>query len=407
MDFYADIVHQLYIGKTKIGETFFSDPFEFIEQQHEHAPYKGKVFYSNLLQALPNHFGATMYPDRFRQLAEYCGLRIAEFTAAPKSAKTGAPLTLPDQMMRDLQVIESIFQAQYCVYEPSNSFPYPLILDDAGQSGIAGRYISFMDLYATDELFPLARYKAHFTERFEQTNNASLLTSQLLQLREKAAAVVTFYNQRLSEHSKLVAQYLKEIPSGVEDAHQFKSRHQAVVLIASHRVSQIYLGVDRSSIKQGFIRHEAYAYNFMATNQDLALLVQSAVEFIDQFHLTGKKTTRSKTSITAPVPNLSSLFTQPADFQQAIDALKSIQAVDAMGRNRIGVQLKGVIQVWVAILRRKNLISHVSDQELTKLLNLQFPDLRLSEKTDGRQFRTRNKGAFSKYEAKLSALLGA
>jgi hypothetical protein len=405
MDFYTDIAHQLFIGKTKIGETFFKDPFEFIEQHHQRAPFKGTVFYSNLLLALPNHFGAKMYPDRFRKLADYCGSKIAEYTPASKAAPTGAPLTLPDQMMRDLQVIEAIFQAQCSVYDSSNPFPYPLILDAHGKSGVDGRYINFMDLCTTDELFPLARYKAHFTERFEGTSNLALVKNQLSQLQKKAAAVVGFYTQQLSEHSERVIRYRQEIPVQFEEAVNFKQHHAAVVLVGDHRINSIYLGVDKATISQRFIRTEAYPFNYIATNWDLALQAQSVVEFIDQFHPATNKVSRLKAAIPECPPDLSALFTHSGDFQRAIDALKTIQVIDAECHNRIGVQLKGVIQVWVAILRRKHLINIVSDKALTELLNLQFPDLHLSEKTDGRHFRNRNKDAFSKYEVKLSALL--
>lgn len=53
MNFYKDIAHSLYIQNTKIGNTHFSNPFDFIEAKHNEAPYKGKVFYQNLIHAMP------------------------------------------------------------------------------------------------------------------------------------------------------------------------------------------------------------------------------------------------------------------------------------------------------------------------------------------------------------------
>jgi hypothetical protein len=78
MSFYSDIAHQLYTWKTKIGETKFSSPFDFIEAKHNEAPYKGKVFYENLIHAMPNHFGAKMRNDFFKEVLQYCKQKIDE-----------------------------------------------------------------------------------------------------------------------------------------------------------------------------------------------------------------------------------------------------------------------------------------------------------------------------------------
>lgn len=84
MEFYKEIVHKLYVWNTKIGETDF-DPFDFIEAQHNEAPYKGKVFYQNLIREMPNHFGAKMRNDFFIEILEYCNKKIIEVTETKNS----------------------------------------------------------------------------------------------------------------------------------------------------------------------------------------------------------------------------------------------------------------------------------------------------------------------------------
>ena len=75
MNFYEDIAHRLYVWDTTIAETKF-EPFDFIEAKHCEAPYKGKVFYQNLMSSMPNHFGAKMRKDFFFKVLEYCKQQI-------------------------------------------------------------------------------------------------------------------------------------------------------------------------------------------------------------------------------------------------------------------------------------------------------------------------------------------
>jgi hypothetical protein len=73
---YHDIIHRLYVWNTKIGSTQFSNPYEFIEAMHEKAPFKGKVYYQNLLIELPKHFGAECRKSFFYELLQYFSNKI-------------------------------------------------------------------------------------------------------------------------------------------------------------------------------------------------------------------------------------------------------------------------------------------------------------------------------------------
>ncbi len=75
MNFYEEIAHRLYVWNTKIGDTEF-EPFDFIEAKHNEAPFKGKIFYENLIKAMPNHFGAKMRNAFFNEVLQYCQQKI-------------------------------------------------------------------------------------------------------------------------------------------------------------------------------------------------------------------------------------------------------------------------------------------------------------------------------------------
>jgi len=75
MNFYHDIVRSLYVYNTKIGDTWL-DPFEFIEAKQRECPYGAKVFYKNIMKEMPNHFGAKIRNDFFKEVLQYCKQKI-------------------------------------------------------------------------------------------------------------------------------------------------------------------------------------------------------------------------------------------------------------------------------------------------------------------------------------------
>lgn len=87
MDFYKDIAQRLYTGNTKINGTNFSDSFEFIEAMHKQAEFKGKVFYQNLIHAMPTGEGfadtkkgetPSFREKLFFRIVNYCKDKIDE-----------------------------------------------------------------------------------------------------------------------------------------------------------------------------------------------------------------------------------------------------------------------------------------------------------------------------------------
>lgn len=119
MNFYEDIAHRLYVWNTKIGDTNFANPIDFIEAKHLEAPYKGKVFYENVIKAMPNHFGAEMRNDFFKDIVQYCKNKI-DGKQLILANETKGYLIHPD----DLQAIFK--QANYCFLKDSlSSKPLP------------------------------------------------------------------------------------------------------------------------------------------------------------------------------------------------------------------------------------------------------------------------------------------
>lgn len=87
MDFYKDIAQRLYTGNTNINGTYFSDSFEFIEAIHKQAEFKGKVFYQNLIHAMPTGEGfadtqkgetPSFRENVFLEISMYCKEKIEE-----------------------------------------------------------------------------------------------------------------------------------------------------------------------------------------------------------------------------------------------------------------------------------------------------------------------------------------
>lgn len=102
---------------------------------------------------------------------------------------------------------------------------------------------------------------------------------------------------------------------------------------------------------------------------------------------------------------LQDIFIEKKNFKSAIQALKIVKVIDKNNNNLIGSKLKGVMQVWIDILRSdRKYIKQIHDKDLTVLLNDYFSGLNLSEKTDGKHFRnTINRTASNQYGKRLLA----
>jgi hypothetical protein len=105
--------------------------------------------------------------------------------------------------------------------------------------------------------------------------------------------------------------------------------------------------------------------------------------------------------------SLIEVFNSQDEYHKSISALRTVKLIDEANQNIVGNELKGVMQVWIDLLRNeRRCIKPISDALLTLLLNKEFTGLNLSEKSDGRHFRNSiNQSAKRKYRAKLLAII--
>jgi hypothetical protein len=105
--------------------------------------------------------------------------------------------------------------------------------------------------------------------------------------------------------------------------------------------------------------------------------------------------------------SLKEVFKKESDYTKAVDALKEIGVIDEENCNLVGPSLKGVMQVWYDVIHNKReLLKHITTEDLTVLLNKQFSNLDISEKSQGKHLRNPiNKTASKKYKERLLELI--
>lgn len=91
MNFYEEIAHKIYTEQTTIGQTRL-DWKRFIEAMQDKAEYKGVTYYSNIIAAMPGHFGSELLPKIFKETLEYCKHRIDEIESGPKPEQLPQPV---------------------------------------------------------------------------------------------------------------------------------------------------------------------------------------------------------------------------------------------------------------------------------------------------------------------------
>lgn len=88
-------------------------------------------------------------------------------------------ITIHDRILRELDIIRNIYEGQHKKNDVNDFFPYPSLLNEEGYHVGNGRYLKDFDIFSQVELFNVQLYKKEFTERFEKTNNLTLIENQL------------------------------------------------------------------------------------------------------------------------------------------------------------------------------------------------------------------------------------
>jgi methyl-accepting chemotaxis protein len=172
-----------------------------------------------------------------------------EMTKFKRSAAAYSPfsITIPDRILRVLNIIDTFFKAQHLPYDQTDPFPY--LLDHKGQASIHGRYIASVSILSDVELFSLQLYKKELTVRFENTSNLTLLKNQLLSIRDRAKQIRDYYNSFLTKGNKILDDFLSK-SKALSSLEHFQERlvflefHRSVPTISNYHIMEIYLGVD-------------------------------------------------------------------------------------------------------------------------------------------------------------------
>jgi len=309
-----------------------------------------------------------------------------------------ANVTVADQLMRELGIIEHIFKAQYKKVDPNDAQPYPTILNATGEKHIDGRYLHHIMIYSPHEFLNMQSYKKEFIARFENAVTINLLKNQLQDIRDKAFYVMDWYNKNLTANAEIVIQFkaLNDLP--IEEEIAAKEEHTAIVTLLSLTIREIYIGkvIGESSRTTRFGKIN---YRYLVSNKELDDACGQLIYFIDSFRL-GLIKKEKVMKINASIPSsLTELFVNKADFEKSISALVTIQVITPDGENLIGTKLKSAIQVWIYLLREKKLIKEIPDNKLPDLLNNYFIGLGIGK--DGRTFRNAISKVGSQYKRKL------
>lgn len=361
----------------------------------------------NLVYCISVAYGAAAYLFQKKMEKIKKELFALENGTLLPDAENSYEITIADRILRELDIIEHIYKSQLNKFEQSNSMPYPLVLDKNGKEAKRVQYINIIDIYSDTELFNIQRYKREFTERFENAAKLNLLKNQFTEILTKAQKIKSIYNDNLTNKSNIVKEYFRKSELPLKERLIFTQQHSAVVTIRNFYICEIYLGTDRSSIGTIINTSDNYHFTFISNNNELATFCQHMIEFIIKFDIIPvAKINNGKIKEPSEAKSLKDIFIDSKTFESSIKALKEINAIDARSKNLIGNKFKGVIQVWVHLLKESpKMIIDISDEKLTVLLNMYFKNLNISEKSNGKHLRNVNNNAKNIYRKKLLAIM--
>jgi|GEM_PF-7125597 len=192
--------------------------------------------------------------------------------------------TIPDKVLKDLDLIQQIYNIQFSVINPDS---WIHIVFDENNNHIDGRFIYNMEICSEIELLNIQSYKGEFTQRYENAQNTTLLRNQLSKIRNKAIVVRDFYNKNLSTSGIIATNFYNqsnEIYNNAKLHYDFMKSHQALVLVnEDYFISGVYYGCDHSYLDvDNFVPlPDRYRYVYLGHNILLAEYCQSLIDFVD------------------------------------------------------------------------------------------------------------------------------
>ncbi|MCD4794824.1 MAG: hypothetical protein K8R54_16430 [Bacteroidales bacterium] len=195
-------------------------------------------------------------------------------------------ITITDKMLREIYIIQNVFELQYYKYEKTNHFPY--VFDSESNYDIEGRYINDLDICSTDNLFNLQNFKKIITERYENTNNLNLLKNQLNKIKQEAEIAIDLYNKKLTKGTKKVEEFNNFRNLLINGKTKLFRKHSAVLFVDNYQIFHLIFGSNRLTVDKNFNKSD-YSFNYSSNNYELAFICQSVIDFIDYFNFSFSK----------------------------------------------------------------------------------------------------------------------
>lgn len=175
-----------------------------------------------------------------------------------------------ERIMRELNVIAWAFECQFT--EASSSvLALPMIHSK-------GRYLAgIYHIKSNTEMMMLQDYFRHYTERYENSKNPILVVNELRSIQEKTNKILAFYNENLTQNSKIVIDFKNNIPDDFEAESKYLEKHRGFLIVED--LNPLHIVFDEPEWGQ------SYRFNYATSNKELALFCQKLGAFIDKFDL--------------------------------------------------------------------------------------------------------------------------
>ncbi|MBU7571634.1 MAG: hypothetical protein KAF41_13455, partial [Flavobacterium sp.] len=204
------------------------------------------------------------------QLKKTKSISTMEVIMSNKQNEIENNLTTFERINRELNIIAWAFECQSM--EATTTMSYPMLHSK-------GRFLfNFYKITSNIEMLKLQDYIKHYTERFETTNNTSLVLNELKKIHEKARSILDYHNENLTESSKLAIDFYENIPTDFEESIKYKKEHTATIVTENLNPYHIVFEEEFHFDKQP-------KYNYLSSNNELSLFCQKLIDFTEKFEI--------------------------------------------------------------------------------------------------------------------------
>lgn len=189
-------------------------------------------------------------------------------------------ITLTDKTIRELNIIDVIFQSQ--IKKKQRWLEWPDLINENGELTDGRFLLGYFNICSKYEFLNVQGFKSEITKRFESAKNLVLLQSQLIEIKKRAETVRDFYNDNLTDRNPLISQLREKYKSDFESGRfELTKLNRGVVELSHYYVSCIHFGVESIDKNKRYIRDADF--NYLTDNHQLAEVCQALISFIDKF----------------------------------------------------------------------------------------------------------------------------